>query len=84
MDDQIYVSHNDKWSDFIKKDYLSAEKYFIRLNKISRYNIFFEDFIGNILISWSRAAKGDKESSFEFLKRIPRPYRHLTKIQNIY
>jgi len=67
---------------FIKKDYLSAEKHFIRLNKISRYNIFFEDFIGNILISWSRAAKGDKESSFEFLKRIPRPYRHLTKIQN--
>tara|TARA_Y100000590_G_scaffold437516_1_gene559253 strand:+ start:1768 stop:3486 length:1719 start_codon:yes stop_codon:yes gene_type:complete len=67
---------------FIKRDYLNAEKYFIRLNKISRYNLIFENFIGNVLISWSRAAQENKESSFEFLERIPRPYRHLTKIQN--
>jgi len=35
---------------FIKKDYLNAEKYFERLNKISRYNLLFEDFLGNALI----------------------------------
>ena len=67
---------------FIKKDYFNAEKHFIRLNKISRYNLIFENFIGNVLISWSRAAQDNKESSFEFLNRIPRPYRHLTKMQN--
>ena len=33
---------------FIKKDYINAEKHFERLNKISRYNLFFGDFIGNI------------------------------------
>ena len=34
---------------FIKKDYINAEKHFERLNKISRYNLFFEDFVGNTL-----------------------------------
>ncbi len=29
---------------FVKKDYLNAEKYFVRLNKTSRYNLLFEDF----------------------------------------
>ena len=27
---------------FIKKDYINAEKYIARLNKVSRYNLFFE------------------------------------------
>ena len=34
---------------FSKKDYVNAEKHFERLNKISKYNLFFDDFIGNIL-----------------------------------
>ena len=29
---------------FIKKDYTNAEKHFERLNKISKYNLFFSDF----------------------------------------
>ena len=69
---------------FIKKDYLTAEKYFERLNKISRYNFFFEDFIGNVLLAWSRASQGDQEDSFQFLEKIPKPYYHLKRIQNIF
>ncbi len=69
---------------FIKKDYINAEKHFERLNKISRYNLFFDDFIGNVLIAWSKASQGDKEDSFKFLEKIPKQYRHITKIQNIF
>lgn len=68
---------------FIKEDYINAEKYFERLNKISRYNIFFKDFIGNILIAWSKASQGDQKDSFKFLEKIPKPYQHIKKIQNI-
>ena len=64
---------------FIKKDYKNSEKYFERLNKISRYNLFFDDFIGNVLISWSQASQGNKEESFKFLEKIPKPYRQLYK-----
>ena len=39
---------------FLNKDYSNAEEHFERLNKISRHNLFFDDFIGNILISWSK------------------------------
>ena len=66
---------------FIKKDYIKAEKYFQRLNRISRYNLFFEDFIGNVLISWSKASQYKKEDSFESLKKINNSYIHLKKIQ---
>ena len=52
---------------FKKKDYKNSEKYFERLNKISRYNIFFDDLIGNILISWSQASQGNREDSFRTL-----------------
>ena len=69
---------------FIKKDYINAEKHFERLNEISRYNLFFDDFIGNVLIAWSKASQGDKEGSFKFLEKIPRQYRHIDKIQNIF
>ena len=34
---------------FIKKDYIKAEKYFKRLNKISQYNLIFDNFFGNVL-----------------------------------
>ena len=67
---------------FIKKDYTNAERYFERLNKISRYNFFFEDFIGNVLMAWSKASQGNKEDSFKFLEKIPEIYRHLKKTQN--
>ena len=67
---------------FIKNDYLNAEKHFERLNKISRYNLLFEDFLGNILISWIGASENNKENSFKFFNKIPERYHNLKKIQN--
>ena len=69
---------------FVKKDYINAEKHFERLNKISRYNLFFDGFIGNVLIAWSKASQGNKEGSFKLLEKIPRPFRQIKKIQNIF
>ena len=67
-----------------KKDYKNSEKYFERLNKVSRYNIFFENFVGNILIAWSKASEGKQEESFSYLEKIPKPYHHLKKIQEVF
>ena len=69
---------------FLKKDYEKAKKHFERLNEISRYNIFFDDFIGNVLLAWNKASQGLKEDSFKSLEKIPKPYRHLKKIQNTF
>jgi len=70
---------------FIKKDYINAEKHFARLNRISQYNPFFEDFLGNVLIAWSKAARGNqKEDSLKFLEKVPDSYQHLIKIQNTF
>ena len=66
---------------FINKDYINAKKHFKRLNKISQYNLFFDEFIGNILIAWMEASEGKKEASFKFLEKVSKPYHHLTKIQ---
>ncbi len=67
---------------FIKKDYLNAEKHFQRLNKISRQNLFFKDFIGNVLLAWSRASTGDREESFQFLAKVPNSYRNIILTQD--
>ena len=67
---------------FVKKDYLNAEKYFVRLNKIYRYNLLFEDFLGNILLSWVKASRNNKNDSFEFFNKIPERYYNLKQIQN--
>ncbi len=67
---------------FKKKDYKNSEKYFKRLNKISRYNVFFDELIGNVLISWSQASQGNRKESFKVLEKIPKPYRHFIKTQN--
>ena len=67
---------------FIKKDYLEAEKYFKRLNKISKYNLIFDDFFGNILISWIKALENNKEDSFKFFDKIPKHFNNLKLIQN--
>ena len=71
-------------NSFIQKDYKRAEKYFERLNKISRYNLVFDDFIGNILIAWIRATDGNEEDSYKLIKKIPNPYNHLKKTQDIF
>ena len=69
---------------FLKEDYQKAEKYFERLNRISKYNLFFDNFIGNILISWSKAAQNQKDESFKFIEKIPAPFQHLKEIQHIF
>lgn len=67
---------------FVKKDYINSEKHFKRLNKTSRYNLFFEDFIGNVLMAWNKASIGNKEGSFKFLEQVPKTYHHIIKIQH--
>ena len=69
---------------FINKDYVNAETHFKRLNKISQYNLFFNDFIGNVLIAWSKASQGNKEDSFKFLEKVSKPYHQIKKIQNTF
>ena len=66
---------------FIKEDYVSAEKYFSRLNKISKYNLIFDDFFGNIFISWIKAIEGNKNDSFKFLDKVPEHFNNLKLIQ---
>ena len=66
---------------FLNKDYVKAEIHFERLNKISRYNFLFQDFIGNVLIAWSQASNNKKEDSFESINKIPNRYHHIKQIQ---
>ena len=68
---------------FVKKDYINAEKYFKRLNAFSKYNLFFDDFFGNLLTSWIEASKNNQEGSFKFLNEIPERYIHLKNIQRL-
>ena len=67
---------------FMSKDYLNAEKYFKRLNEFSEYNLFFEDFLENALITWVKASEKDKTDSFKFFNKIPIRYDNLKQIQN--
>jgi len=69
---------------FIKENYLEAEKYFERLNSISQSNLFFKNFLGNILISWVKASENNINDSFKFLEKIPDHYDSLKKIQNAF
>ena len=71
-------------NSFIKEDYVNAEKHFERLNKISQYSLFFDDFTSNVLIAWSKASQGNKEASFKFIEKVPKSYRHLKNTQNIF
>ncbi|SVD21218.1 uncharacterized protein METZ01_LOCUS374072, partial [marine metagenome] len=50
---------------FINDDYPKAEKHFKRLNNISRYNLFPDDFLSNILLSWVKASEYNEDASFE-------------------
>ena len=95
--DQAFKFSQDIWSEeelffevdlllgldsFVKKDYIKAEKHFERLNKISEYNLFFDDFFGNILISWIKALENNNEESFRFLNKIPQQFNNLKSIQD--
>ena len=65
---------------FIEKDFKNAEKYFARINNISFSNYLFEDFFGNILISWIKASENKKAESFEYINKIPKRYKSLNLI----
>ena len=67
---------------FIKKNYSKAEKHFKRLNDLQEYNLFFDDFLGNVLIGWTRASQNKQQESFEILNKIPERYYNLKQIQN--
>ena len=68
----------------VNKDYKNAEKHFQRLNVISKYNPFFQDFIGNVLIAWSKASQGKMKESFSTTKKIPKSYNNLIVSQNAF
>lgn len=67
---------------FIKKDFKNAEIHFKRLNRVSEYNLIFNDYLGNVLISWSKASQNKKKDSFEYLDKIPKRFKNLKLIQN--
>ncbi|MDC6465582.1 tetratricopeptide repeat protein [Pelagibacteraceae bacterium] len=67
-----------------KKNYEEAEKYFERLNQISKHNIFFDNFIGNVLLAWSEAYKKNKQDSYKYIDKIPEKYKQLKLTQNIF
>jgi len=67
---------------FIKKDFTNADKHFERLNDLSRYNLFFSNFVGNVLLAWSKASQGKEVDSFEYINKVPKTYNHLKKIQS--
>ena len=69
-------------NSFIKKDFINAEKYFSRLNKFSKYNLFLDDFLGNVLLGWVKASKNDMEGALAYHEKIPDRYKKLKKIQN--
>ncbi len=67
---------------FIEEDFSNAEKHFIRLNDFTKYNLFLDDFLGNVLLGWVKASKNDREGAFNYYEKIPDRYRKLKKIQN--
>jgi tetratricopeptide (TPR) repeat protein len=69
---------------FIKKDYLKAEKYFKRLKGNSDYELFFEGFLSNILLSLIKFSNQEVEKGMEIFEKIPNHYNNLKKIQNVF
>jgi tetratricopeptide (TPR) repeat protein len=67
---------------FINKDFKNAEFHFKRLNRISKYNLIFNDYLGNVLISWSKASQNNKKNSFDYLNKIPDRFKSLKLIQD--
>ena len=45
----------------INNDYLNSKKYFSKLNNLSQYNLFFEDFLGSVLMSSAEASLKNKK-----------------------
>ena len=69
---------------FIKEDYLKAEKYFKRLKGNSDYELLFEGFLSNILLSWIKFSNQEVDEGMEIFEKIPNHYNNLKKIQNAF
>ena len=69
-------------NSFIKEDYVKAERHFERLNYIYENNLVFYKFLGNVLISWSKAAQNNKKESLKNFSKIPDSFNNLKLIQN--
>ena len=69
---------------FLNEDYIKAEKYFKRLGKTQEYDVFFGDFIGNVLMAWNSAVIGKQNDSYKFIQKIPKIYNNLSKPQNVF
>ena len=71
-------------NSFLKEDYIKAEKYFKRLNQTPEYDVFFGNFIGNVLMAWNSAKIGKQNDSYKFIQKIPKIYNNLAKPQNVF
>ena len=69
---------------FINKDYATAENHFERLSDASNYDIFFENFLGDFLLSWVAAARQNKDISFAYVNKNSNRYKSLKQIQNVF
>ena len=69
-------------NSFIKEDYITAEKHFKRLNNVYKNDLFFYQFLGNILISWTKASQNNKKESLTSFNKIPDRFNNLKLIQN--
>ena len=67
---------------FLEENYTKAEMHFLRLDKISRYDIFSTGIFGNILNAWVKASEKNRKDSFEYINKIPVRYMYLRKIQD--
>ena len=56
---------------FLEENYTKAEMHFLRLDKISRYDIFSTGIFGNILNAWVKASEKNRKDSFEYINKIP-------------
>ena len=66
----------------INNNYFDSKRHFSKLNNFSQYNLFFEDFLGSVLLSWSEASLKNKKKSFEILNKIPKRFKNLKQIQS--
>ena len=68
--------------NLIKKNYSYSEKHFMRIRKNSKNNLYFEDFLGSILMSWTKAYTNNEKESFDILNEITEEYDGIKQIQN--
>ena len=66
---------------FLKQENFEAEKHFKRLNNMYKYDIVFQNLVGNVLLSLTKASENNEIESLQYLNKIPDRYFYLKKIQ---